>query len=224
MEPNRKAWNEAQQVLRHNLAHPQDHQKTLALFLEQHAMVHSAQVTKATGLWSFEDEVLEGLDPKQMRLILPAGEHSIAWLFWHMTRIEDVTMNYLIAGSSQLLLQDDWFARLKTPERNTGNAMGADTVAALSATVNLEALSAYRLSVARRTREIVGQIKPEQLKHKVDPVRLRQIKAAGAVPDEAQGILDYWGGLTIAGLLLMPPTRHAFLHLNEALRIKHKIK
>jgi hypothetical protein len=35
--------------------------------------------------------------------------------------------------------------------------------------------------------------------------------------------VDYWSRRTVAGLLLMPPTRHCFLHLNEALRIKHAL-
>jgi len=35
-------------------------------------------------------------------------------------------------------------------------------------------------------------------------------------------VIDYWSGLTLAGLLLMPPTRHNFIHLNEALRLKQK--
>jgi hypothetical protein len=51
---------------------------------------------------------------------------------------------------------------------------------------------------------------------------LQQVLDEGAVVQEAQGLLDYWGGLNIAGLLLMPPTRHNFVHLNEALRIKQK--
>jgi hypothetical protein len=32
-----------------------------------------------------------------------------------------------------------------------------------------------------------------------------------------------WSKRTVAGLLPMPPTRHNFLHLNEALRIKQKL-
>jgi hypothetical protein len=34
---------------------------------------------------------------------------------------------------------------------------------------------------------------------------------------------DYWSKKTIAGLLLMPPTRHNFVHLNEAARIRQKL-
>ena len=46
----------------------------------------------------------------------------------------------------------------------------------------------------------------------------------GVVTPEAMEIASYWGRKTIAGLLLMPPTRHCLLHLNEAMRIKKKVR
>jgi hypothetical protein len=63
---------------------------------------------------------------------------------------------------------------------------------------------------------------PEAINHKVDPRRLQRLMDEGAVVEAARGLIDYWGGLSIAGLLLMPPTRHNFVHLNEALRVKKK--
>jgi hypothetical protein len=45
----------------------------------------------------------------------------------------------------------------------------------------------------------------------------------GAVLPEAMEIINYWSSKTIAGLLLMPATRHCILHLNEAERIKAKL-
>jgi hypothetical protein len=88
------------------------------------------------------------------RCIPPAGEHSVAWLFWHIARIEDVTMNVLVAARRQLLLQDGWLERLKVADRHTGNAMPPQAVADLSAALDLEALRAYRLAVGRQTRQI----------------------------------------------------------------------
>jgi hypothetical protein len=40
--------------------------------------------------------------------------------------------------------------------------------------------------------------------------------------EAGRGVIGYWGGLTGAGLLLMPPTRHNLVHLNEMLKIKAK--
>jgi hypothetical protein len=45
----------------------------------------------------------------------------------------------------------------------------------------------------------------------------------GAVVPAAHGIADYWASRNIAGLLLMPATRHNLIHLNEALRLKMQL-
>ena len=82
-------------------------------------------------------------------------------------------------------------------------------------------MDAFRLV---RLSEIVQNLQPGEIKNKVDPVRLAGLAAEGAVAPAAHEIIEYWGGLTIAGLLLMPPTRHSFIHLNEALRVRQKLR
>jgi hypothetical protein len=223
MKSNRKLWNENQKALRQALLHSDDHKGAIELFLGQHAMLHAAAMS-GLGLWSFADEIWHDLSEETARRIPPNCEHSIAWIIWHLARIEDVTMNLLVAGSAQLLHQDDWLARMGVAIQHTGNEMDEQGVADLSAAVDLEALRAYRLAVGRRTCEIVRQLRPEELKRKVDPARLQRVTDEGAVVEATQPIIDYWGRRRIAGLLLMPPTRHNFLHLNEARRVKRLVK
>jgi hypothetical protein len=218
---NRKLWNQQQQALRHALLRSADHQQALELFLSQHAMVHSAAMSQSS-LWSFADEIWGDLTAEAIRRIPPNCDHSIAWIMWHIARIEDVTMNMLVADAPQLLHRDGWLERLQVTARDTGNAMDEAAVADLSAAIDVGALRAYRVAVGRRTREIVQQLQPEQLKQKVEPARLGRVLDEGAVVEAARGLIDYWGGRNIAGLLLMPPTRHNFIHLNEARRVKRK--
>ncbi len=221
MDSDRKLWNQQQQMLQRALRSG-DHQQAIELFLKQHAMVHSARLARPR-LWSFEDEIWQDATEEIIRRIPPASDHSIAWLFWHMARIEDVTLNLLVAGSPQLLHRGHWLERLQIAACDTGNAMDAAGVAHLSATIDLEALRAYRLAIGRRTREIVRRLQPGELKQKVDAARLQQVMDEGAVVEAARSVVEYWGKRTIAGLLLMPPTRHNLIHLNEAWRIKQKM-
>jgi DinB superfamily len=221
LDPHHKAWNLGQQALRQALSRGEEHTKAIELFLVQHSMVHSAALAPF-GLWSFPDEIWQGLSESAARCISPGGEHSIAWVFWHIARIEDVTINVLVAGRPQLLLKEVWLERLKVDVRHTGNAMPPQAVADLSAALDLEALRLYRLAVGRQTRQIVMQLPPAALKRKVEPARLQQLLDEGAVVDAAHGLIDYWGNLNLGGLLLMPPTRHNFVHLNEALKVKKK--
>jgi hypothetical protein len=218
MNANRQKWNQGQQNLRRALA-GKDVQKAIALFLAQHAMVHSQEMS-GEDHWSFEDEVLVELAEEQYRYIPAGGEHSIAWILFHIARIEDITMNMLVAGTAQLFTRDRWMRKLCVTISHSANRMGDAAVTVLSAQIDIDALREYRRTVGRSTREIVTHLKPEVLARKIDPVRLRSVMDEGALLPEAVEILNYWSKRTIAGLLLMPPTRHSFLHLNEALRIK----
>ena len=221
METYRKAWNKQQTQLRKIMENSQKYDEAMALFFRQHAQLHSAKMIQ-TEPWSFADWVLDDMSEEQIRRIPKNCEHSVAWLLWHMARIEDTTMNLLVAGTPQLFNQDDWQQNLNAPIQHSGNSMNTAEVVELSANINIEALLAYRLAVSQRTREIAQQLTPEQLKQKVDPQRIQQVMDEGAVIEEARGIADYWSKRTIAGLLLMPATRHNYVHLNEALKLKKK--
>ncbi len=219
MDSNRKMWNQSQKALRYALEGPGDHERAIELFLNQHAMVHSATMS-GSGLWSFEDEVLQDMTENAIRCIPQNCEHSITWIIWHLARIEDITMNLLVACSPQILYQVDWLNRIKAPIHHSGNAMDGQSVADLSSAVDIEALVAYRRDVGRRTREIGRGLRPEELRQKIEPSRLQLVREEGAVVEAADGIIDYWSKRTVAGLLLMPATRHSFLHFNEARRVR----
>ena len=77
----------------------------------------------------------------------------------------------------------------------------------MSRQVNLANLMAYRTAVGFRTRDILLELSPGRLKQRVDPSNFQRLLAEGAVVQSANDLIKYWGGLTVAGLLLMPPTR-----------------
>ncbi len=133
-------------------------------------------------------------------------------------------MNLLVAGTPQLFLREDWAKKLNVSVLHSANQMNEISIMTLSAQIDLEALLDYRQSVGGRTRQIVKQLKAEQFRQQADASRLQRVVEEGALLPEAIGILNYWSNRTIAGLLLMPPTRHNFLHLNEAARIKAKLQ
>ncbi len=224
MEPEfyPKLLNKQQTELRQIMMSFEQHEKAIPLFLRQHAMLHSKKMSR-TELWSFEDEVLNDMAEEQIRRIPQNCEHSVAWLIWHIARCEDITMNLLVAGSPQILHRDNWLGRMRITIRDTGNAMDEKDVADFSASIDIEALRAYRVAVGRRTREIVQQLQPEELKQKITPSSLQRVRDEGAVVEAASSIIDYWSKRNKAGLLLMPATRHNIVHLSEALRIKRRL-
>lgn len=223
MKHSQKLWNQHQKEFRQALLSFEEHEKALGLFMVQHGVLHSAALDE-TLPYSYEDEILSGMTDYQVRRIPVNCEQSVAWNLWHIARIEDVTMNVLVAGGSQLFLSEGWFERLRIAARDTGNMMSEDAIRLLSSTIDLEHLRGYRLAVGRRTREVVNGLSVGEIKKKVDSARLQRVLVEGAVVEDAMGLIEYWGGRTIAGLLLMPATRHICVHLNESMRLKQRRK
>jgi hypothetical protein len=221
VESYRKLCLKQQTELRKMMTDLNQFGEAMQLFFSQHAMLHSTEMAQ-TEPWSFEDEILDDLSEEQIRRIPRNCDHSIAWNIWHIARIEDIAMNLLVAGSPQVFNQDNWRERMQINVGDTGNAMSPNGVETLSARIDIESLRDYRAAVGRRTRRIVANIRPEELKLKAEPSRLQRVRDEGAVVEAASDLIDYWGRRDIAGLLLMPATRHNLVHLNESLKLKSK--
>lgn len=227
----RRLWTQQQQQFRRILATRGEEGMAIALFLSQHAAVHSAAMS-GSDQWSFEDEVLSGLSEDQLRHRPAEGANSIIWIIWHIARIEDVTMNILVAGCPQVLSQDGWLYRLGLLEvrelraarlAHVGTGMGDEEVAEISKKLEMESLRAYRIAVGRRTRQIVTAMRLSELKEKIDPARVRILLQEGALGESALGLAQAWGGWRKRGMLTMPATRHPFTHLNEARLTRMKL-
>ncbi len=51
------------------------------------------------------------------------------------------------------------------------------------------------------------------------PERLKRLAEDGTVRAQATWLLEYWGGHPKTNLLLMPATRHSFVHFNQVGRM-----
>jgi hypothetical protein len=171
------------------------------------------------------DELWEGLEDKAFRTMPTSKDDTIAWNIWHITRIEDLTANFLIVGQEQVL-DLSWLERLNTKVTDTGNSMTDEEIIAFSKDVSKEGLYEYRKAVGRRTKEILEGLIPEELKCKVPKEGIVRIAEVGGVAQhpEAIWLLDFWGKKTVAGILQMPITRHQIVHLNASGKLKQRIK
>jgi len=70
--------------------------------LKLHGILHS-KVVAPEAPWSYEDDLLNDLDEERFRCIPKNREHSVVWVVWHLSRIEDVVMNILVANRDRSL-------------------------------------------------------------------------------------------------------------------------
>lgn len=223
MDTQRRKWNDRQKKLNLALNSKIDPQQTKCLFFSQQAMLFSSELDHDSGEFSFEDDLWQGVDDDHARYVPKGCEHSIAWLIWHTTRCEDITMNLLVAGTSQVLNEFGWEERMHSGFQDTGNSMSEMEFASFNQKIDVSMLKGYRLAVGLRTRDIFSKIPQPDFKKKVNQERVARIIEEKAVNPDANYLIDYWGSRTIAGLILMPATRHHLVHINEALIVKKKI-
>lgn len=223
MDNRRALWNEKQTHLREILLKADRFDEAMKLCLEQHSMVHPSEMSGANVV-TFEDELWKGLDEATFRTAVGVKGRTVAYGMWHSARIEDITMNILVAGSNQVIDSDNWLARINSNIYDTGNAMNADEIMEFSKSINMNELRNYRIAVGRRTREIIQGLRPADLKRKFDAATLEKIFDIGAVSrhEAASWLVDFWGRKNVAGILLMPVTRHHVVHINESLAAKSK--
>jgi len=216
---DRKLWNQRQKELKSMLAKPAQYENAREFLLLQHGAVHSAR-SRDGDAWSFEDEVLDHMTENRFRHVPASGANSVAWHIYHSTRIEDMTMNVLVAQMKQVIDSDSWMQSMHLNVRDTGNGMLLEQLVHLSSVVDIPSLRAYRAAVGQRTRDIVRELSAADFRRKVSSEHLSQLSEMGDVLPENNWLLDYWGNLTVAGLFMMPATRHHFVHLNKSSRIR----
>ncbi len=134
--------------------------------------------------------VVEGLTPDQLEYRIDDTANSIAWLVWHLTRIQDDHVAD-IAGEQQVWTSQGWAERLGLPfdDSATGYGDGPDDVAAVSVDSG-DLLAAYHDAVHEQTRRYLERLTPTDLGRIVDdswdpPVSLR-VRLVSVITDGLQ--------------------------------------
>ncbi|HFL3264444.1 DinB family protein [Clostridioides difficile] len=189
------------------------------LFLKIHAKLHLSKISNTEK--NEVDKLINDLNRDEYAIMPTNKDETIAWVLWHITRIEDLTVNMLVAQKEQIF-NEQWKDRLSVFITDTGNALSDDEIMNLSKSINIDELLCYRNEVAKNTIEVVKDLKAEDMKRKVSPIDLERILVTGGVikHEDSIWLLDFWGNKDIAGILLMPPTRHVILHLNDCCKWK----
>ncbi len=113
-------------------------------------------------------QTLEGLDAEQLAFRPREQANSIAWLAWHLTRVQDDHVSDL-AGLAQVWVADGWHARFGKPAEagDTGFGYTAEQVAAIRP-AGPGVLLEYFGVVHARTVEYVRRLEANDLDRELD--------------------------------------------------------
>lgn len=111
---------------------------------------------------------IDGVDPARLTEAPAPGANPIAWLVWHLTRVQDHHVAELL-GARQVWVDGDWARHfgLDPDPSNTGYGHSAAEVAAVRPE-RPEVLLAYLHAVDNRTRTMLADLTPADLDHIVD--------------------------------------------------------
>jgi len=216
-------WNPKQKRLREIIREQPHFTEAMGLCRELHEMAHLNEVF-ASGRPTLADAVVSDLEANHYAMMPTPQDVTIAWNVWHIARIEDATMNLLVADGNQIL-DRGWMRRLGTDVADTGNAMSDDEIIAFSESLDIAALWEYRGAVAHRSREILDALTPPDLARRFYPEQKERLTAEGCLTAHPDSIwlADFWCKKDVVGILLLPLTRHQAGHLNDCLKLKKKI-
>ncbi|WP_206074654.1 mycothiol transferase [Antribacter gilvus] len=148
---------------------------------------------------------VDGLSDDDLAFRADEDANSIAWLVWHLTRIQDDHVAD-VAGTGQVWSDDGWHPRfgLPFPARDTGYGHSPDDVAAVRASSDL--LAGYHDAVHDRTARYVADLSDDELDRVVDtswdpPVTLG-VRLVSVISDDLQhaGQAAFVRGLVLRAL------------------------
>ncbi|MBM5570956.1 MULTISPECIES: hypothetical protein [Deefgea] len=216
-----KEWSAQLQQLRELIKDPAQHLQAIECAQVLHAQVFTSEMSGNVEL-TFEDQLWNGLTDWAARHGVNSKGRTVVYGIWHCTRIEDITMNLLLADAPQVFHVGSWGQRMNFSLANTGNQLSSAEILQMSDDIDLVQLREYRQAVGRNTQQIISRLPLGSLKQKIPAnkiERLRQEKTVSTDPS-ASWLIEYWSSKTVGGLLLMPATRHHVIHLNESVAAK----
>ncbi len=137
------------------------------------------------------EDVLDGADDEMLRWRAGRDANTIAWLVWHLTRIQDDHLAKAF-GRPQVWHEEGWAERFALPfaADETGYGQSPEEVGRVTPSTDL--LSGYHSSVAARTAELVGGVGDADLTRIVDerwnpPVTL-SVRLVSVIADDLQHV------------------------------------
>lgn len=206
------------------LPRERDFREGIKLLLEIRGAIYCPEDSKS--ILSQYGNLFDGLSELDYRAKINKKSRTIAYGIWHSTRIEDMTMNCLVLNQGQVYDRENVQGAIAKGLRSTGNELNAAEILEVTRRMNIPALLNYQRLVWESTNKSISGLSFDDLGRKVNKVQLKQLLDDGSVSthENASWLIDFWGGKTVAGLLMMPMCRHHVVHINESMEAKSKGK
>ena len=134
---------------------------------------------------------VNGLSPEELAFRPDSESNSIAWLVWHLTRIQDDHVAG-VAGSEQVWTAAGWVDRFALPLEPGDTGYGHDPDAVAAVTADAHTLLGYYEDVHEKTVQFLGSLTEPDLTRVVDgswdPPVTMGVRLVSVVADDLQHV------------------------------------
>lgn len=171
----------------------------------------------------FYDELWNDWTEQQLRTPPHDTMNSLAWIVWHVARVEDAGVSRFVLDDEQLLHVGGWNTELGLDAVHFGYGCTRDDMLDISASVDLDAARRYLDAVGARTIEGLDTLDPERLDQVLTSDEIHhalQIEGIAPSDEVADATVDTYAGWSRLEALYHFSMTHYYWHGGEVRTIE----
>lgn len=174
----------------------------------------------------FYDALPSRYSETQLRTSPHPTMNSLAWIMWHVARVEDAGVTRFVTGEPQVLQTGHWGDRLNVTVLDNGFGATPDEMRATSQQIDLGALYAYWQAVIDYTLSALDRLTPERLAEVLAPEEVRSVLVIEGVghPRTQEEAIPIYTGWTRREALYHFSVTHYYWHGGEVRTIEPLLK
>jgi len=168
----------------------------------------------------FFDHLWDEYSEAQLRQSVRPSMNSLAWILWHVARVEDAGVNRFVTRGPQVFHEGGWKQKLKITVEHFGYEMTYAEMRDLSETIDLAAVRDYRQAVMEHVYGLLPQLTPEQLDETLSDAEVEAVMVMEAVGAPITGTNVPYAGWTRLEALYHFSMTHYYWHGGEVRTIE----
>jgi uncharacterized damage-inducible protein DinB len=113
------------------------------------------------------NQAIKGLSADELSFRPKPHSNSIAFLLWHLARIEDMWINRILLGEKEMYESEGWYKKFVTPVQDSGFGFDVKKIDAWPVPA-LELLQAYATAVRGKTQVYLNALNEQKLDESKD--------------------------------------------------------
>ena len=160
------------------------------------------------------------MDHAKIRKRLVPTMNPVAWMIWHVLRVEDMFLSTVVFNEKQKFHSDNWREQLNINTSHVGTGMTTQEADQLSLDVDLDALAAYNQAVRLHSLQLLEHVDKFQ-GNELDSAEIIEgrLKESMAFPDPVAEERARAYAPSPVSTCLLGVINHTYMHFGQYLAI-----